>query len=179
MSGKCINIKIRRCTIEDLKQLQNIGYETYDETFRKLNSQETIDKYLQESFNKEKLLTELNNQDCQFYFLFVDNKLTGYLKINDTPAQSDINDAESIEIERIYVRKQSIGKGLGKHLMNFVFQLAKEMDKQYVWLGVWEKNVDAIIFYIKMGFYEAGRHTFKMGHELQNDWIMKKEINIS
>ena len=160
-----------------MERLQNIGYETYDETFRKLNSPETIDKYLQEAFNTEKLSTELNNKDCWFYFLLVDNELSGYLKINDKAAQSDINDAESIEIERIYVRRKSIGKGLGKYLMNFALQLAAEMHKQYVWLGVWENNVDAILFYIKMGFYEAGRHTFKMGDEFQNDLIMKKELN--
>jgi ribosomal protein S18 acetylase RimI-like enzyme len=48
------------------------------------------------------------------------------------------------------------------------------MKKDYVWLGVWEKNVDAISFYTKMEFYEAGQHSFRMGDELQNDLIMKK-----
>jgi len=46
-------INIRQCSIADLDRLQSIGYETYDETFRAMNSQETIDKYLQDSFNKE------------------------------------------------------------------------------------------------------------------------------
>jgi len=50
------------------------------------------------------------------------------------------------------------------------------MKKKYVWLGVWEKNVDAISFYTKMGFREVGRHSFRMGDELQYDLIMKKVI---
>ena len=63
-----MNINIRQCSIADLDKLQSISYETYDETFRAMNSQETIDKYLQESFNKKKLFSELSNKDCKFYF---------------------------------------------------------------------------------------------------------------
>lgn len=171
-----MNINIQPCSIADLDKLYSIGYETYDETFRAMNSQETIDKYLQESFNKKKLLTELSNKDCKFYFLYSENELAGYLKVNDASAQTDIKDANSIELERIYIKKVYKGKGLGKKLMNFALQLAKEMKKSYVWLGVWEKNTDAISFYTKMGFYEVGRHSFRMGDELQNDLIMKKSI---
>ena len=171
-----MTINIRQCSIADLDKLQSIGYETYDETFRAMNSQETIDKYLQESFNKKKLFSELSNKDCKFYFLYSENELAGYFKVNDTLAQTDINDANSIELERIYIKKEYKGKGLGKKLINFVFQLAQEMKKDYVWLGVWEKNVDAISFYTKMGFHEAGRHSIRMGDELQNDLIMKKSI---
>ena len=38
--------------------------------------------------------------------MYLDNKLVGYLKINDAPAQWDINDPESMEVERIYVRQE-------------------------------------------------------------------------
>jgi len=169
-------INIRPCSITELDNLQAIGYETYDETFRTMNSQETIDSYLQEAFNKKKLLAELNNKNSLFYFLYAENELAGYLKINDAPAQSDINDTDSIEMERIYIKKTFKGKGLGKKLVKFSLQLAKEMKKNYVWLGVWEKNIDAISFYKKMGFKKAGRHSFRMGNELQNDLIMKKMI---
>jgi ribosomal protein S18 acetylase RimI-like enzyme len=141
-----------------------------------MNSQVTIDSYLQEAFNKKKLLAELNNKNSLFYFLYAENELAGYLKINDAPAQSDINDTDSIEMERIYIKKTFKGKGLGKKLVKFSLQLAKEMKKNYVWLGVWEKNIDAISFYKKMGFKKAGRHSFRMGNELQNDLIMKKMI---
>ena len=58
--------------------MQEIGYETYDDTFRSMNTQETIDKYLQEAFNKEKLSAELNNMSSKFYFIYADNNLAGY-----------------------------------------------------------------------------------------------------
>ena len=79
-------------------------------------------------------------------------------------------------MERLYIKKTFKRKGLGKKLIDFTLQLAKEMKKRYVWLSVWEKNTGAILFYEKMGFKKAGRHSFRMGDELQNDFIMKKGI---
>jgi ribosomal protein S18 acetylase RimI-like enzyme len=174
-----MNIIIRQCLLNELGTLHLIGHETFDETFRSMNSPETMGKYLQESFSMEKLAQELGNAHCKFYFIYLDSELAGYTKINYTPAQSDINDSKSVEVERIYVRKEYEGKGLGKVLMEYVFQQAKQNKKKYVWLGVWEKNVNAIAFYEKMGFKQAGQHLFQIGNELQSDLIMKKIVSKS
>lgn len=172
-----MDISIRKCRSDELEELRAIAYETYDETFRPMNKPRTINRYLAESFDRKKLAAEMTNPASHFYFLFADEQLAGYLKINEAPAQSDLNDPQSLEVERIYVRKDYKGKGLGTLLLNFALQLAEEMRKRSVWLGVWEKNTDAIAFYKKMGFMEAGRHTFRMGNELQSDWIMKKMVS--
>ena len=167
---------IRECTLNDLKTLLEISYETFVDAFQSMNVKDTMDKYVEEAFNLEKLEEELRNEDSRFFFLYADDELAGYLKINEAPAQTDINDQHCIEVERIYVKKEFKGKGLGRQLMNYAIQKAKEMRKSYVWLGVWEKNTDAIDFYERLGFYEDGRHPFKMGDELQTDFIMKKVI---
>jgi diamine N-acetyltransferase len=171
-----MKIRIKKCTINDLSLLKEIGYETYDNTFRSMNTKDTIESYLSSAFNYEKLSEELMTSGSKFYFIYADDNLAGYLKINDVPVQSDINDPKSIEIERIYVKKVFKGLGIGKQLINYVTNIAKEIGKEYIWLGVWEKNKDAISFYTKMGFKIAGKHSFKMGKELQSDLIMKKNI---
>ncbi len=51
-----------------------------------------------------------------------------------------------------------------------------ENDKKKVWLGVWEKNENAIAFYNKMGFVRTGTHSFIMGDEEQKDYIMTKTL---
>jgi ribosomal protein S18 acetylase RimI-like enzyme len=176
VKGRPMNIKIRPCTVEDLNTLQLIAYETYNDTFLSSNTPETMEKYLNEAFNKDKLLAEILKVGSEFYFLYNDQYLAGYLKLNEVPAQSDINDSASLEIERIYVRQCYKGQGLGKTLMGFALKEAAIRNKDYVWLGVWEKNNDAIGFYKKMGFSGSGRHTFHMGDELQSDLIMKRTV---
>jgi ribosomal protein S18 acetylase RimI-like enzyme len=132
-----LNNRIIPCSIDEVETLRQVAYETYDQTFRPLNTTETIEKYLEEAFNREKLLEELSNPKSNFFFLYADEGLSGYLKVNEAPAQSDLNDPDSLELERIYVRKESQGRGLGKVLITYAIQIAGERAKQYVWLGVW------------------------------------------
>jgi ribosomal protein S18 acetylase RimI-like enzyme len=168
--------KITQCTIDDISQLKKLAYSTFDESFRPMNTQETIDTYLSEAFTTRKLTLEIMTNGCEFYFIYSDEELAGYLKINYVPAQTDINDPESVEIERIYVKKEFKGKGLGKQLMDYAEELAEKAGKKYLWLGVWEKNGDAIEFYKHINFTITGEHKFKIGDEIQTDLIMKKEI---
>jgi ribosomal protein S18 acetylase RimI-like enzyme len=172
----CMELTIRPCDERDLEALHEIGRETYDRTFRPMNAPETIDAYLSEAFTSEKLLSELRTEGCSFYFLYADGELAGYLKLNNAPAQSDLNDPASLEIERIYVREGRKGVGLGTAMMRFVLQKAAEAGKKYTWLGVWEKNTAALAFYRKWGFTEAGTHSFRMGDELQTDFILKRAV---
>jgi ribosomal protein S18 acetylase RimI-like enzyme len=174
---KNLEIKIRQCSSVDIDTLKTIAYETYDDTFRSMNTKKTIEAYLEQSFNKSKLLSELDNKSSKFYFLYSGNILVGYLKINEELAQTDIRDHNSLEIERIYIKKEYKGNGYGKYLIEHSIQLAIEMKKHYIWLGVWENNIDAIQFYKRMGFTESGRHFFRMGDELQIDLILKREIS--
>lgn len=83
---------------------------------------------------------------------------------------------ESLEIERIYVRRKYQKEGLGKFLFHKALEVAEESNKKNIWLGVWEKNENAIAFYKKMGFVQTGSHSFYMGDEEQTDFIMIKTL---
>jgi len=168
---------IRRCNKHALLPLRGFSYKTYNEAFSHLNSQSNMEAYLEKAFNSNKLSDELSNIESLFYFLYTDEKLSGYLKLNEFKAQTDIYDQQSLEVERIYVAKEFQGKGLGKILINKAVDVAKAREKSYIWLGVWERNDKAIQFYKKNGFYEIGRHSFFMGEEEQTDFLMRKDLS--
>lgn len=171
-----LDVRIRRCNADDVDTLRQIASETYDQTFRPMNTAETVDMYLETAFKREILLEELSNPKCDFFFMNTDCRLTGYLKLNEAPAQSDVNDPASLELERIYIKREFQGKGFGKILINYSMEIARKRLKRYLWLGVWEKNANAIAFYGKMGFRVAGHHKFRMGDEAQQDLIMKMDL---
>lgn len=135
-----------------------------------------MQEYLHRAFNKEKLLEELTDKNSKFFFLYCGEKLAGYIKVNEAPSQTDINDPNSLKLERIYVTGEFQGQGLGGYLMQKAVSIAVERHKKYIWLGVWEKNENALRFYKKKGFYEIGTHTFVMGEDRQTDYILKKDL---
>lgn len=166
----------RECIVDDLPILCEFSCRTYYDTFWHMNTPSNMKAYLEQAFNAVKLRDELSNNNSLFYFLYADEELSGYLKLNDYKAQTDINDPQSLEIERIYVTKEFQGKGLGGILLNKAFDVASLQNKKYIWLGVWEKNSKAILFYEKNGFYVIGKHSFFMGEEEQTDLIMRKDL---
>ncbi|MDM5329052.1 GNAT family N-acetyltransferase [Neobacillus sp. CF12] len=169
-----MTINIKKCNLEDLPTLQEISYETFNETFKDQNSPETMNAYLERAFNLKQLEKELSNIYSQFFFVYFNNEVAGYLKVNINDAQSEEMDDESLEIERIYIKSKFQKHGLGKYLLNKAMEIAMERNKKKIWLGVWEKNENAIAFYKKMEFVQTGAHSFYMGDEEQIDFIMTK-----
>lgn len=171
-----MTIKLVKCSIEDLLELQEISIETFNDTFKDQNSPENMKTYLEKAFNTIQLKKELSDQNSEFYFIYFDEETAGYLKINVNEAQSEQMGDESLEVERIYIRNKYQGKGLGKHLINKALEIATAQNKKSIWLGVWEKNDNAIGFYKKIGFIQTGAHSFYMGDEEQIDIIMTKTL---
>jgi diamine N-acetyltransferase len=171
-----MTIDIKRCTLEDLRLLQEISRETFDETFKHQNSPENMAVYLERAFNLVQLEKELFNPSSQFFFVSFDHEVAGYLKLNTNDAQSEEMGEEALEIERIYIRSNFQKHGLGKYLFNAAVEMAMEQSKKKIWLGVWEKNENAIAFYKRMGFVQTGEHSFYMGDEEQTDLIMVKSL---
>ena len=171
------NLKIRKVTITDIAQLQKVARQTFYETFIAVNTEENVNKYLDESFSAAKLTAELNDLNSRFYFAVMDGHIIGYLKLNFGQSQTELKDDKAMEIERIYVIQAFHGKKAGQLLFNKAVEIARQNNTEYIWLGVWEKNMRALNFYRKNGFVEFDRHIFKLGDEMQTDLMMKIELN--
>jgi len=171
-----MTIEIKKCTFKDAHKLRDISYETFNETFKEQNSPENINDYLKKAFNLKQVEKELSNIYSHFFFIYLDDEIAGYLKVNINDAQSETIGNESLEIERIYIKNKFQNQGLGKYLLNKAIEIAIEYNKKKIWVGVWEKNKNAIDFYKKMGFTQTGSHSFNMGDEKQIDYIMTKVV---
>ncbi|WP_426478619.1 GNAT family N-acetyltransferase [Chryseobacterium sp. CBSDS_008] len=171
------SIIINKASAEDVEIVQNLGIQTFSETFAEDNTEEAMKKYLEESFNTEKIKSELNNPDSHFYIAWEEDNPVGYLKVNSDKAQTELQDDTSLEIERIYVKKSHHGKKVGQLLYNQALETARQLNKSYLWLGVWEENLRALQFYRKNGFVEFDKHIFRLGEEEQTDLMMKKVLD--
>jgi ribosomal protein S18 acetylase RimI-like enzyme len=171
-----MTMHIKKCTLEDVHDLQDISYKTFNETFKDQNSQENMNAYLEKAFTVEQLEKELSNPSSQFFFIYFNHEIAGYLKVNTDDAQSEEMGEEALEVERIYISDNFQKQGLGEHLFNKALEIATTLNKKKIWLGVWEKNKNAIAFYRKQGFVQTGSHSFYMGDEEQTDFIMVKTL---
>lgn len=169
-------ISLRRIEKSEIDLLQQIAISTYKEAFDDSNSEENMQAYLDSCLSLEKLASELDNPNSEFYLATHEEQVIGYLKLNFGEAQNEFQNDDSLEVERIYVSQKYHGQNVGQALFDHTLTRAKEKKVKYVWLGVWEHNPKAIRFYEKNGLEAFDQHPFRMGSDVQTDILMKLEF---
>ncbi|GAJ97579.1 GNAT family N-acetyltransferase [Geomicrobium sp. JCM 19055] len=165
---------MRRCEPSDVEALRSVSIDTFVETFASQNEPVQLERHLERAFAYSKLELELQEEQSEFYVIDEGNEFQALLKLNVGAAQSEPFGEDYLEIERIYIRSSNQGQGIGRALLEFAFQRAKELNKMYVWLGVWEKNLRAKQVYERLGFTAFDEHYFYFGEEQQRDILMKR-----
>lgn len=167
---------IRYATAEDAELIADLSRRTFHETFGYVNTKENMDKFMNEQFSREKLIKEVGEPGNTFLLAFDGEVPVGYVRLREGKKFPEFHGKDSLEIVRIYSVNSYIGTGVGQQMMRQCIFIAKELKKEIIWLGVWEKNSRAISFYSKWGFEKFGEHDFLLGDDLQKDWLMMKTI---
>ena len=171
-----MSIVIKEATTEDALLIANISHQTFYETFAEYNTKENMDKFLNQQFTKGKLILEVGAKENIFLLAYDGDQIAGYVKIRDDRVPLKMGSASALEIARLYAMTNRIGKGVGSQLMRACFDIARKNSKDWLWLGVWEKNQRAIDFYTKWGFEKFDETDFLLGDDMQRDWLMKKKV---
>ncbi len=171
-----MQLNFRACDVTDVDQLVHLSKSTFIEAFEQYNNPEDFLAYLETAFSKEKIEEELLEKDAVFYFVENGVNTVGYFKLNENEAQNEFHEAGGMELERIYVVANAQGKGIGAQILKFIIALAEEREKEYLWLGVWEHNPNALRFYQRYGFEKFGTHPYYIGNDKQTDWLLKKQL---
>jgi diamine N-acetyltransferase len=167
-----MHITIKIATAADAELIADLSRETFYDAFIADNRKEDMDKFLDEQFTKESLMKEVGAPGNIFLLAYSGDEVAGYARLRENEAEKD-----KVEIARIYNKTSAIGKGIGKSLMLACIEIAEQLQKKIIWLGVWKKNQRAIDFYSKFGFDKYDEHDFLLGDDLQTDWLMKKSLD--
>ena len=169
-------LTIRVATKTDADLIASLSRQTFYETFAEQNTPENMEIFMTEVFTTEGLKAEVGGRDNIFLLAFNDDEVWGYARLRTNNQPPELGDVMAIEIARLYAIKKAIGKGVGRLLMLRCIEMAKELNKNVLWLGVWEKNERALNFYRQWGFEKFGSNIFQLGYDAQLDYLMKKNI---
>jgi diamine N-acetyltransferase len=170
------NLQLVPVILSEILDLQAISRQTFFDAFGEVNTNEDMNHYLEVNLSMEQLTSELNNPSTSFYFAKNEKEILAYLKINEADGQSEKRAMPSMEIERIYVRKEFQNRGVGQFLLDHSIQITKDKQLKLIWLGVWEHNVSAIRFYERNQFQFFGKHSFMLGSDEQTDLLMELKL---
>jgi diamine N-acetyltransferase len=168
-------IVIKEATVADAALIADLSRQTFYDSFAAENTKADMDKFLNETFTREKLMEEVGAPGNTFLLAYNGDEPVGYVRLRES-TKVMLQEEKALEIARIYAMQASIGKGVGSALMQKCIDIARQKNVKVLWLGVWEKNFKAISFYRKWGFEQFGEHVFMLGNDPQTDMLMKKVL---
>ena len=171
-----MKLTIQLAKPEDEQELLEFARSHFIGTYAHLNTPENMERYLLEKFTSEPFAKEFSHPESIFFLVQAEDRIAGYVKLNYGTAQTEPDQPNSCEIERIYVHQDLKGQGIGKQLFQTAVSHAHARGADYVWLGVWEKNDKAITFYERIGMKPFGTHNFQLGDDLQTDLLMRFDL---
>lgn len=125
-----------------------------------------LEKKLIGSANKETILKTLSNENLNYYLIFEDEQVVGFLEGFIISPESEIYD---IAVDEAYQRK-----GYAKKLMEFFIDLSKQKGVETILLEVNSNNTKAINLYNLFGFVEYGKRKNYYGDS--DAVLMKKNV---
>jgi ribosomal protein S18 acetylase RimI-like enzyme len=173
------DVTIRRGTLADAALLSELGARTFSETFSADNTPEDLAAYVATSFNVAQQTSELEDPGSTFLIAEVNGHAAGYAKLHDGEPEKGVEGAKPIELVRLYVSRDWLGRGVGEQLMRACIDEALQAGHETIWLGVWERNARAQAFYRKWNFRAVGEHMFQLGSDLQRDILMERSLTSS
>jgi GNAT superfamily N-acetyltransferase len=129
-----------------------------------------VEDYIVAHFGAERQRAELVDPALRTILAEVDGTLAGYGQVRFASPSPAAPGTRPVEVARFYVDRPWHGCGVAAPLMRECIAAAGDADP--IWLGVYEHNQRARAFYAKCGFVLVGRSTFRMGDDVQDDYIL-------
>jgi diamine N-acetyltransferase len=149
---------------------------THYEAYFQLDPSDELADYCLRFFNLETVKNELENPKLTYLIAEFEGNAVGFAELREGKKIECIEGKNAIEIQRIYVIEPMKGKGIGKELLEKCCEIGSEKGYETIWLGVWDKNVEAQKFYQKIGMENVGLTDFSDGKNEFLNFVFAKEI---
>ncbi len=171
-----MTISVKEASINDAEVISKLSTETFFETYSWYNTKQNMLEYTQKYFSIEQTKKDFAETNTRFFMAYAEKELMGYAKLRIFEHIEELKGKRHIEVERIYVQKKHQDKKVGYAIIKKCIEFAKTKNYEIIWLGVWEQNLKALAFYIRVGFEKFGLHTFHLGNDAQSDYLMKLDL---
>ena len=164
------NIQLKTITKEDYNFLFRLMNEIYPAAYSSFWIDEG-DWYLNSQYSKENILKELLQQNAEYYFVIYKDEIVGNFRIVWDEKLAGLSPEKQLKLHRIYLHQKTQGKGVGKQLMLWLEEKARQKKYQIIWLDAMDEKPQAFQFYKKLG-YNYHSHTF-LPFDLMLDEVRK------
>jgi len=161
---------IRFADSEDINTIGFLAHEIWPKTYGQILSEAQLQYMLQLNYSPASLKRQMQVQKHQFLLAELDEESVGFASF------SAAGIAGVYKLQKIYVRTDIQGKGIGKALIDAVAEAIEPLKATSLRLNVNRHN-KAKTFYEKFGFNVIAEEDIDIGNGyFMNDYVMEKKL---
>jgi len=108
--------------------------------------------YVASQYSKSAVLKDLLEAKSNYYFILFKNEVVGNFRIVWNEKLQGLTEEKQVKLHRIYIHPKTQGNGIGKKLLFWLEEKAREKKYKIIWLDAMNEQPQAFYFYKKLGF---------------------------
>ena len=152
------NIALKSITKSDSKKLYDLMKEIYPAAYQHF-WKDKGDWYVNNVYSTNNIEKELLEENSEYYFIVFKNEVVGNFRIIWNHKLPGFKNKKAVKLHRVYLLEKTHGNGLGKTLLTWLENTAKNKGYELVWLDAMDEQPQAFQFYKKQG-YRYHSHEF-------------------
>jgi ribosomal protein S18 acetylase RimI-like enzyme len=173
-----MDAQVLKAQLDDAGVIALLGRITFAETFGYLfvDHQDDLLAYLDRTFDVGKIRRSMDDPRNSYWLGFADGLPVGYAKLKYPSITSSLEGKDAAQLQKIYVLKDFLGRGIGKCLLQIVVDHAVNRQIENLWLDVLKENTRAVLFYEREGFDALGEDTYTIGAQTFAFHLMMRRV---
>lgn len=161
---------IKEATVTDAETIHQLANEIWWPTYSPILTDDQIDYMLADRYATDTLTDQIAKREQTYLLVMDDDKPVAFAGFSPDKSNPDI-----YRLHKLYSLPATQGKGVGKLLLNAIYERVLAAGKNLLELNVHRLN-PAKGFYEKMGFKIVHEVDIPFGPYFLNDYIMQKEL---
>ncbi|WP_347173087.1 GNAT family N-acetyltransferase [Polaribacter uvawellassae] len=108
--------------------------------------------YVDSQYSESAVLKDLLEVKNDYYFILFKDEIVGNFRIVWDKKLAGLKAEKQVKLHRIYIHPKTQGNGIGKKLLFWLEEKAREKNYKVIWLDAMNKQPQAFEFYKKLGF---------------------------
>ncbi|RKX45651.1 MAG: hypothetical protein DRP64_04385 [Verrucomicrobia bacterium] len=168
---------VTEASVGDAAFLAVYGAESFIEAYQETLPISALKAYTRKVFSEESIRREIKQCAADYQVCIgTAGEQYGYSKFIGSEPPSCVASGATVELQRLYIKKECRGEGIGRRLLEAGEHKARQREVRVVWLRVWAGNHSAIEVYRKWDFSVCGEESYRVGDETRMVLVMTKEL---
>src|SRR3954454_21929635 len=170
-------IAYRMAVQEDALCLSVLATQVFLDTYAIQGIRPAIAREARQYLSEEAFAALLADPRCGILVAELADHLVGFAQLtHDQPHAFLPPDTRAAELNRLYVQRPFLGKGIGKELLARAESLAAAEGAEALWLFAWTGNAHALRFYEAQGYQDVGGSVYIFEGDTYETRVLLKRL---